>query len=82
MVKLATVITGCFKSTLRENFKYYFADFVRKGGGRGTPQIRNSLFAENFVRKGGEGGTPHIRNLFFGPKTGVFWAKNTIFSTF
>ena len=48
----------------------------------GTPQIRNSLFAENFVRKGGEGGTPHIRNLFFGPKTGVFWAKNTIFSTF
>ena len=67
---------------LRENFKYYFADFVRKGGGRGTPQIRNSLFAENFVRKGGEGGTPHIRNLFFGPKTGVFWAKNTIFSTF
>jgi len=67
---------------LRENFKYYFADFVRKGGEGGTPQIRNSLFAENFVRKGGEGGTPHIRNLFFGPKTGVFWAKNTIFSTF
>ena len=53
-----------------------------KGGG-GTPQIRNPLFAENFVRKGGGGGgTPHIRNLFFGPKTGVFWAKNTIFSTF
>ena len=29
--------------------KYYFADFVCKGGG-GTPQIRNPLFAENFVR--------------------------------
>ena len=43
--------------SIRENFKYYFADFVRKGGGGGTPQIRNSLFAENFVRKGG-GGTP------------------------
>ena len=56
---------------IRENFKNYFADFVRKGGG-GTPQIRNSLFAENFVRKGGEGGTPQIRNLFFGPKSGVF----------
>ena len=27
----------------REPYKYYFADFVRKGGG-GTPQIRNPLF--------------------------------------
>ena len=42
---------------IREDVKYYFADFVRKGGGD-TPQIRNPLFAENFVRKGGEGGTP------------------------
>ena len=31
--------------SLRGDFKYYFADFVRKGGG-GTPQIRNPLFAE------------------------------------
>ena len=38
---------------LREDIKYYFADFVR-----------NPLFAENFVPKGGEGGTPHIRNLY------------------
>ena len=72
----------CFSPAISEDIKYYFADFVRKGGGRGTPQIHNSLFAENFVRKGGEGGTPHICNLFFGPKTGVFWAKNTIVSTF
>ena len=43
---------------LREEVKYYFADFVRKGGGGGTPQIRNSFFAEDFVRKGGRGGTP------------------------
>ena len=71
----------CFSPAISEDIKYYFADFVRKGGG-GTPQIRNSLFAENFVRKGGEGGTPHVRNLFLGPKRGVFWAKNTIFSTF
>ena len=35
--------------------KYYFADFVRKGGGGGTPQIRTPLFAEDFVRKGGGG---------------------------
>ena len=48
----------------------------------GSPQIRNSLFAENFVRKGGEGGTPHIRNLFFGPKTGVFWAKTPFLALF
>ena len=38
---------------LREDFKYYFADFVRKGGGGGTLQIRNPLFAENNIRKGG-----------------------------
>ena len=56
----------------REDFKYYFADFVRKRGGGGTPQIRKSLFAEKKIRKGGEGGTPQIRNLFFGPKSGVF----------
>ena len=30
----------------RETVKYYFADFVRKRGGGGTPQIRKSLFAE------------------------------------
>ena len=45
---------------LREDFKYYFADFVRKGGG-GTPKIRNPLFAEKKSVNGGEGGTPQIR---------------------
>ena len=69
-------------SPIREAFKYYFADFVRKGGGGGTPQIRNPLFAENFFRKGGEGGTPQIRNLFFFTKNRCFWAKNTIFRHF
>ena len=61
-----------------EPVKYYFADFVRKGGG-GTPQIRNPLFAENFVRKGGRGVPPKSVTYFFWPKSGVFWAKNTIF---
>ena len=38
--------------TLKEPVKYYFAGIVRKGGcGGGTPQIRNSFFAENFVGK-------------------------------
>ena len=32
--------------SLRGAIKYYFADFVRKGGGGVTPQIRNPLFAE------------------------------------
>ena len=31
---------------VREAVKYYFADFVRKGGGGSTPHIRNPLFAE------------------------------------
>ena len=30
---------------VREGVQYYFADFVRKGGG-GTPQIRNWFFAK------------------------------------
>ena len=52
----------------REEVKYYFADFVRKrGGGRGTPQIRNCFFAENIARKRGGG---------------CFLGKNTIFSPF
>ena len=54
---------------LREGVKYYFADFVRKGGG--YPPIGNSLFAENFVR-----------NLFFGPKTGVFGQKTPFLALF
>ena len=28
----------------REGVKYYFSDFVRKGGGRVTPHIRNLIF--------------------------------------
>ena len=51
---------GNKSSVLRGAVKYYFANFVRKGGG--TPQIRNPLFAEK-----------KIRNLFFVPKSGVFF---------
>ena len=50
--------TPIMRKIVRENFKYYFADFVRKGGG---------------------GVTPQIRNLYFGPKSGVSLAKNTMF---
>ena len=62
-------------NNFREAVKFYFADFVHKGGG-GTPQIRNPLFAEKVCKRGG-GGTPQIRNLFFGPKSGVsfFFSK-------
>ena len=41
----------CMNDRLREPVKYYFADFVRKGGG-GTPQIRNFFFARKKIRKG------------------------------
>ena len=66
---------------LREGVKYYFADFVRKGGG-GTPQIRNPLFAEIFSVKGGGGGYPQIRSLFFGPKSGVSEQKTYFLTLF
>ena len=46
-------------SILREDFKYYFADFVRKGGG-GTPQIRNPIFAEKKSVNGGRGYPPNM----------------------
>ena len=67
------------KNNLREPFKYFFADFVRKGGGGGTPQICNPIFAENFVREGGEGGTPQIRNLFFWTKIRCFFEQKNQF---
>ena len=37
-----------FTPSLREGVKYYFADFVRKGGG-GTPQICNLFLDQNQV---------------------------------
>ena len=33
---------------LRETVKYYLADFVRKAGGGGTPQIHNPFLLKNF----------------------------------
>ena len=53
---------------IREDFKYYFADFVRRGGG--TLQIRNPLFAGFFrkkIRKGEVGYplTDKIRKVVF-----------------
>ena len=69
-----------FGISLRDAVKYYFVDFVRKGG-RGTPQICSSFFAENFVRKGGRG-TPHIHNLFLEQNRFFFFHKTTIFSLF
>ena len=36
---------------LREDFKYYFADFVRKRGGGVPPKSVTFFFGENFLRK-------------------------------
>ena len=66
-----------FFNILRGEVKYYFADFVRKGGG-GTPQIRNSLFAESFVRKGGRG-VPPISVTYFLDQKQVFFGQKTPF---
>ena len=65
---------------LREGVKYYFADFVRKGGG--TPQLRNPLFAEKKSVKGGRGVPPKSVTYFLDQNQVFFWAKNTIFSPF
>ena len=70
----------CQKS--RGDFKYYFADFVRKRGGGGTPQIRKSLFAEKKSVKGGRGVPPKSVTYFLDQNQVFFWAKNTICSTF
>ena len=53
---------GCawgFGVEVREPFKYYFADFVRKGGEGGTPQIRNFFFAKKISVNGGGGYHPN-----------------------
>ena len=43
---------------LREVVKYYFADFVRKGGRAGVPLKSLTPFAEK-IRKGDEGTPPN-----------------------
>ena len=64
---------------LRERVKYYFADFVRSGGGGGTPQIRNPLFAEKKIRKGGRGVPPKSVTYFLDQNQVFFYSKNTVF---
>ena len=61
---------------LREVVKYYFADFVRKGGRAGVPLKSLTPFAEK-IRKGDEG-TPQIRNLFL-DQNQVFFEQRTQF---
>ena len=48
----------------REPFKYYFADFVRKGGGGVPPKFVTSFSPKKKSVNGGAGGTPQIHNLF------------------
>ena len=63
---------------VREDFKYYFADFVRKRGGGGTPQIRKSLFAEKKSVKGGRGVPPKSVTYFL-DQNQVFFEQKTQF---
>ena len=63
--------------SIREDVKYYFADFVRKGG-EGYPPNPNLLFRQKFVRKGGGGGTP-ISVTYFLDQKQVFFGQKTPF---
>ena len=67
--------------SIREGVKYYFADFVRKGGGGGTPQIRNPLFAEERSVKWGRGVPPKSVTYFL-DQNQVFFEQNTLFLAF
>ena len=75
-------------ATVRENFKYYFADFVRKG-------VPPPLYGQNFRKKKVTdlGGTPPspftdippkkilqkvLKMVFFAQKTPVFGPKNRL----
>ena len=72
-----------FWTTLREDIKYYFADFVRKGGRRGTPRSITPFLPKFFSVKGGRGVPPQIRNPFFPYlKTGVFRPKTLFLALF
>ena len=53
------------REKVREDVKYYFAEFSVKGGGV-TPQIRYSFFLSV------KGGIPQVRN-FFDQKTPVLF---------
>ena len=56
-----------------------FADFVRKGGGGGTPQIRNLLFAEKKSVKGGGREVPPKSVTYFLDQNQVFFEQKTPF---
>ena len=62
---------------IRGDFKFYLADFVRKGGG-GTPQIRNPLFAEKIYVKGGRGVHPKSVTYFVDQKQFLALFEETI----
>ena len=87
----AVVAVAATKITIviRENFKYYFADFVRKGGT--PPHFTDKIFAKKKVTD--LGGTPPspftdtppknvlqkvLKMAFFAQKTPVFGPKNRL----
>ena len=68
---------------LREAFKYYFADFVRKGGGGLPPKSVTPFLLRKKIRKGGGRGVPPKYITYFLDQNQVFFEqKNTIFSPF
>ena len=79
-VQLSMGVNHTFEAddTLRGAVKYYFADFVRKGGRGVPPQIRNPLFAEKKSAKVGKGVPPKSVTYFLDQNQVFFCAKNII----
>ena len=60
---------------LREEVKYYFADFVRKGGGGGVPPKSVTAFSPKILSVKGEWGIPPKSVTSFLPKNRCFLGK-------
>ena len=63
---------------LREVVKYYFADFVRKGG-EGVPPKSVTPFLPKILSVKGEGGVPPISVTYFLDQKQVFFGQKTPF---
>ena len=78
------IVSYTLWAQLREDFKYYFADFVRKGG---TPPFTDKIFAKKKVTDLGGSPPPFtdippknvlqkvLKMVFFAQKTPVFGPK-------
>ena len=76
---MAAILRGLtkYQILIREGVKYYFADFVRKGGG-GPPKSVTPFLVKFFSVKGG-GGVPPKSVTYFLDQKQVFFGKKRHF---